>query len=344
MYPILGESSGEMTGSSLGLHLKSINVPNHRVIGNSARLTCKFDMGSDTLYSVKWYKDDQEFYRYVPNDRPKLQVFKTDGITVDKSRSTRQHVGLTNLTLESGGTYKCEVSAEAPSFKTVSAFQDMVVVVLPTKSEILGAAPKYAVGDIVNVTCFSYRSKPAASLTWKVNNEEVSTNYESFANFGGGFIDNLRHKSGKGSRGHSENRKIYPLLNAELREYKPEKDDGSDGTLETSSLGLSFRVRPGHVTSGLKLECTTSIGSVHWQSIQEKIPVKQKTSQSQVSSKGNSWWTTVTGLASPNSAIYGAKANFGRLLILSYLLPAVVLLSCAFCQNLLLLDEGIVTF
>ena len=82
--------------------------------------------------------------------------------------------------------------------------------------------------------------------------------------------------------------------------------------METSALGLSFRVRPSHVTSGLKLECTTSIGSVHWQSIQENIPVKQKESQSQVSSKGNSWWTTVTGLASPNSAIYGAKANLGN--------------------------------
>ena len=42
-------------------------------------------MEGDTLYSVKWYKDDQEFYRFVPNDRPKLQVFKTQGIQVDVS-------------------------------------------------------------------------------------------------------------------------------------------------------------------------------------------------------------------------------------------------------------------
>ena len=74
-----------------------------------------------------------------------------------RSRSTRQHVRLNNLTLDSGGTYKCEVSAEAPSFRTKSAFQDMVVVVPPSKSEIVGAAPKYAVGDTVNVTCYSYR-------------------------------------------------------------------------------------------------------------------------------------------------------------------------------------------
>lgn len=64
---------------------------------------------------------------------------------------------LTNLSLSSGGTYKCEVSAEAPSFRTKFAKQDMVVVVLPTKAEIVGVQPKYQVGDVVNVTCFSYR-------------------------------------------------------------------------------------------------------------------------------------------------------------------------------------------
>ncbi len=39
-------------------------------------------MEGDTLYSVKWYKDDLEFYRYVPNDNPKLQVFQQKGINV----------------------------------------------------------------------------------------------------------------------------------------------------------------------------------------------------------------------------------------------------------------------
>ena len=42
-------------------------------------------MEGDTLYSVKWYKNDHEFYRWVPNDRPKLQVFRTEGIQVDVS-------------------------------------------------------------------------------------------------------------------------------------------------------------------------------------------------------------------------------------------------------------------
>ena len=65
--------------------MKDIDVPPHRVVGEKAKLICKFDMEGDILYSVKWYKDDLEFYRFVPNDRPKLQVFPQKGIHVDVS-------------------------------------------------------------------------------------------------------------------------------------------------------------------------------------------------------------------------------------------------------------------
>ena len=106
-------------------------------------------------------------------------------------------------------------------------------------------------------------------------------------------------------------------MDAELREYKPKVETG--GTLETSALGLSFRVQPVHVTSGLKLECTTAIGKVHWQSIQEKIPVKLKTSAKVTSEDGGggggggSWclFDCEPNGASPVSAIYSAKANLG---------------------------------
>ena len=78
-------------------------------------------------------------------------------IHFQKKKSTKQHVQLFNLTANSGGTYKCEVSAEAPSFRTKSGSQDMVVVVTPKKSDIKGVQPKYYVGDLVNVTCYSFR-------------------------------------------------------------------------------------------------------------------------------------------------------------------------------------------
>ena len=86
-------------------------------------LECKFDMEDDSLYSVKWYRNEQEFYRFVPNDRPKLQIFPQDGIRVEadelhqmkcdinlflfqRSKSSKHTVVLFDLQLEASGTYR----------------------------------------------------------------------------------------------------------------------------------------------------------------------------------------------------------------------------------------------
>lgn len=42
-------------------------------------------MNGEALYSVKWYKDGYEFYRYVPRDHPPAQVFDQNGVNVDVS-------------------------------------------------------------------------------------------------------------------------------------------------------------------------------------------------------------------------------------------------------------------
>lgn len=35
-------------------------------------LDCRFDMGAEELYAVKWYKDDREFFRFVYNQFPAI--------------------------------------------------------------------------------------------------------------------------------------------------------------------------------------------------------------------------------------------------------------------------------
>lgn len=59
-----------------------MKVPTHQLLGEEAHLQCKFDMEGKTLYAVKWYKDEKEFYRFAPNEKPKLQVFPVKGIHV----------------------------------------------------------------------------------------------------------------------------------------------------------------------------------------------------------------------------------------------------------------------
>ena len=60
-----------------------LRIPSPVVRNQNARLECHFDLDDETLYSVKWYKDGNEFYRYVPRDMPPAQVFPLPGVTVD---------------------------------------------------------------------------------------------------------------------------------------------------------------------------------------------------------------------------------------------------------------------
>lgn len=46
----------------------------------------------ETLYSVKWYKGSEEFYRYVPKANPQQNSYKVEGVHVDVSSSTGRTV------------------------------------------------------------------------------------------------------------------------------------------------------------------------------------------------------------------------------------------------------------
>lgn len=54
-------------------------------MGNSTRLECKYDLQGEKLYTVKWYKDGNEFYRFLPGESPEIQVFDVTGVHVDVS-------------------------------------------------------------------------------------------------------------------------------------------------------------------------------------------------------------------------------------------------------------------
>lgn len=58
-------------------------VPQHVVRDQNIRLECNFNLDGETLYSVKWYKDGNEFYRYVPQDMPPVLVFQLPGVTAN---------------------------------------------------------------------------------------------------------------------------------------------------------------------------------------------------------------------------------------------------------------------
>ena len=247
--------------------------------------------------------------RHVCGNR--LRYLRSNDSMFQRLKSGKERVVLKHLNLDSQGTYKCEVSGEGPSFRTKSDSDHMVVVVPPQRAEIVDAKPKYKVGDTVNVTCISYRSKPAASLNWKINGEDVSQFYGdlvSRSNYNNYEIE-TRIRQGergvletyKGMRSRRPQVRTYNLtcavhskaycfisqLRAELHEYQPVIERGKGrNSMETSRLGLSFVVPPSFYPAGLTLECSASIGSVYWQSFQEKIPISPKDQ-----AVSDPWWS-----------------------------------------------------
>ena len=62
-----------------------ITGPTSVNVGDTLTLTCRYDLGRDAIYTVKWYKDGREVYRYVPGGSAEFKYFGAPGIEVDVS-------------------------------------------------------------------------------------------------------------------------------------------------------------------------------------------------------------------------------------------------------------------
>ncbi|KAF6203929.1 hypothetical protein GE061_002267 [Apolygus lucorum] len=86
-------------------------------------------------------------------------------------------VTLNNVQRELSGNYKCEVSADAPSFHTIIQESHVTVVEEPQDlPSITVEKHKYTYGEKIRANCSSRSSFPAANLTFFINDKEVGNN------------------------------------------------------------------------------------------------------------------------------------------------------------------------
>lgn len=126
-------------------------------------------------------------------------------LQVNESNSNRVYIP--ELDLDATGRYSCEVSADAPSFQTAIVSANMNIVGTFTKftkfciyfmnllisciridtelplrgPTVHGLKHKYRVGDILRGNCTSDSSRPAANLTWYINDRQVIQIHEVYA-------------------------------------------------------------------------------------------------------------------------------------------------------------------
>lgn len=60
----------DILDGTFALHINKLSFP------KGIELECDYDLVDETLYEVKWYKDNQEFFQYTPNDEPVTKVFE----------------------------------------------------------------------------------------------------------------------------------------------------------------------------------------------------------------------------------------------------------------------------
>lgn len=70
------------------LRIIRISVPRKSLVGDTVWLNCSHDLTDTQLYSIKWYKDSEEIYRFLPSNKPTHAAYETDGLTIDVSVSS----------------------------------------------------------------------------------------------------------------------------------------------------------------------------------------------------------------------------------------------------------------
>ncbi|GFQ87212.1 c2-set_2 domain-containing protein [Trichonephila clavata] len=213
-----------MIADCKSLKLRDFSVPAVVMRGDPVWLNCSYDLERDKLYSIKWHKNNVEFYRYLPADYPPGQKYELPGIFLDLGWCKEGYIFMSKTDVNSEGTYRCEVSTEAPFFRTVKGESEMRIYVNPSSAPaIVGVKNQYVIGETVNVTCISAPSRPQAFLKWWINDQEAT--------------------------------------NEDL--YRPLSRVSQDG-LFTSELILRFKARWHHFKNGrMKLVCEAIISQAH---------------------------------------------------------------------------------
>ncbi|XP_013148801.1 PREDICTED: uncharacterized protein LOC106111320 [Papilio polytes] len=166
-----------LDGGVWSLRNLSISVPRAVLSGEgrAALLRCSYDLEGAALYSIRWYRAEDEFYRYVPREMPPTMVFPLPGASVDLAQSDHQQVRIVNMNRRLSGDYQCEVSADAPLFHTDIRSAPLTVVDPPFRApRLLVSRLSYARNDLLQANCSVDEAYPAPNITWTIDGHKIA--------------------------------------------------------------------------------------------------------------------------------------------------------------------------
>ncbi|XP_031763262.2 uncharacterized protein LOC113510262 [Galleria mellonella] len=137
--------------------------------GRNVTMECVYQTHDYSIYSVKWYRGVQEFYRYSPLETPTTRVMPVNGIKVDRLRSNETHVVLLRVTPPLSGNYSCEVILNAHSYphQTATARLDVVGIGGLRAIELRISPPVVQRGSDATLAClYQLTDAPLYSVKW----------------------------------------------------------------------------------------------------------------------------------------------------------------------------------
>lgn len=171
------------TWTNIDQKLVRLEVDTPVFLHEDVELECHYRLNNKRLYSIKWYKDDQEFFQYMPHEVPQVRFFASKGVRLEMPAYSINNdtfrLWLHSVTLDSQGIYRCEMSTDAPDFIISNDHKTLEVYVLPSKSpRITGSRASFLIKSRVDLNCTSPKSKPVSTLQWFINDKLAPSDYQ----------------------------------------------------------------------------------------------------------------------------------------------------------------------
>ncbi|XP_039754311.1 uncharacterized protein LOC120629434 [Pararge aegeria] len=152
-----------------------LEVPQYGDPRRDGDLVCHYvsEKGDPALHSVKWYRDNNEIFRFTPGQQPPTRAFNTTSGGVSRGACNMHSCAISVALPKKVNTrisFTCEVSTEGPRFAVVNQTKYLsVAVTLKEDPVITGASGTVQLGEDVLLNCSTKPAMPAANIMWYVD-------------------------------------------------------------------------------------------------------------------------------------------------------------------------------
>ncbi|XP_012546252.2 uncharacterized protein LOC105841696 [Bombyx mori] len=158
-----------------------LEVPRYGDPYREANLKCHYanDKGDPPLHSVKWYRGNNEIFRYSPGQQPQTRTFNTTIAGVTRG-SCNEHVCSISVVLPRTYnmrlSFTCEVSTERPRFAVVKQTKNLTVAVTLKDDPLVVGVPSSAqLGEDMELNCTTGPAMPPANIMWYIDGRPERT-------------------------------------------------------------------------------------------------------------------------------------------------------------------------